>query len=310
MSFGQAANGFAVSALGPVVVIGDIMADIHIKPLRAVRKASDTEAVIRLGAGGAGANVAVHLAQEGAAALLIGRVGDDDLGRFVLERLSATGVHLAVEPAAGAATGAIGVVVEAGGQRTMFPQRGANSAVDEAYVARWWPRPTAVFVSGYTLFDPATRAAGQWALRRAREAGLCAAVDAASYAFLQDAGPGRFLQWAEDATVMMVNREEGAVLAGSSDPERVLAVLAERFPVAVLKLDRDGAAARAGNEEAWVPAQTVPVVDTTGAGDAFDAGFLAARLAGRPLRAAVSAGVRRASEAVQHLGAWTVPAGD
>ena len=82
-----------------------------------------------------------------------------------------------------------------------------------------------------------------------------------------------------------------------------MARLGRLFPVVVIKLDKDGAAARSGAETARARALDVPVVDTTGAGDAFNAGFFAAYLAGRPLAEALAAGNARAAKVVQHVGA-------
>lgn len=313
-------------AAAPVVVMGDIVVDIIIRPDGPVRVASDTPSSIRLGLGGAGANTAVHLARQGVPTVLVGCIGDDLLGTIASAALKEAGVELAVETMPQAATGAIGVLVDHRGQRTMFPQRGANRRLDAAVVRRRWPRAVrGLFVSGYALFEERTRAAARWAMDRAKAAGVPVAVDPASYAMIEEAGPESFLEWCHGATVLLPNRDEAAVLArgaaadagmgddagadgGTPTADRVrmedaLDRLGRLFPTVVIKLDRDGAIGRRAAEMVHAPAHDVQVVDTTGAGDAFNAGFFAAFLEGRPLAAAMEAGQRLAARVVQHVGA-------
>lgn len=289
----------------PVVVIGDVVVDITIKPSGPVRVASDTHSSIRLGLGGAGANTAVHLARLGMPVRFIGCVGDDVLARVVRAALAEPGLEAALATVPDAPTGAIAVFVDESGQRTMFPQRGANERVDSRLVAERWPAaPSALFVSGYALMTESTRAAAQLAMERARAAGVPIAIDPASYANIIDVGVQQFLEWCRPATILLPNRDEAAVLAGGAGtPEAALERLSRLFPVVVAKLDREGAKARRGDEAVHVPPQTVPVVDTTGAGDAFNAGFLAAYLRGASLADAVAAGNACAARVVQHMGA-------
>lgn len=313
----------------PVVVLGDIVVDIVIKPDGSIRMASDTESYIRLGLGGAGANTAVNLARLGVPTAFVGRIGDDELGRVALSALEQeANLTPIVEPLVGVPTGAIAILVDEHAQRTMFPQRGANKHLDVDFVTSRWPgRVRGLFVSGYALFEETTRAAARAAMERARQAGVPVAVDPASYANILDVGVERFLEWCQDATIILPNRHEAAVLARGADeaavpargadgadswstsPEdaididHVLNRLGKLFPTVVVKLDREGAIARTGSETVRAPAHDVPVVDTTGAGDAFNAGFFAAYLDGRPLAQAVEAGNARAAVVVQHVGA-------
>ncbi|OUN00756.1 MAG: hypothetical protein BAA04_00375 [Firmicutes bacterium ZCTH02-B6] len=287
----------------PVVVIGDIMLDILIKPLGDIRPASDTASVIRLALGGQGANVAVNLARIGVPVQLLACVGDDTLGAVALDALGRAGVGYPGELVANERTGALAALVDARGERTMFPQVGANGRLDEGFVRRHWPAaPRALFVSGYTLLRPATRPAAQWAMQEARRLGIPVAVDPASYALIEDAGAEAVLEWMSLADMVFPNRDEGRVLAGAGDPDEMLERLSCRFPLVVLKLDKDGARVRAGGEAHHVPAEHLQVVDTTGAGDAFDAAFLAAYLNGVPLVEAARAGVQTAARVIQRLG--------
>lgn len=317
---------------GPMIVIGDIMLDILIKPKGPIRTASDTDSDIRLSIGGAGANTAIHLARSGVPTMLLGRVGDDDIGRLAISALKEANLTAAVEPVHGAPTGAIGVMIDHTGQRTMFPQRGANTLLDEQFVRRRWPGAVrGLFVSGYALFEPSTRAAARVAIQLTKEAGGVVAVDPASYAMIEDVGAERFLRWTEGADIILPNRDELRVLAkpllpappvarpphevevpqGTSvspmapldEYKELLAKLAATFGTVVAKLDSDGAIGQTDGEPVHVPARHVDVVDTTGAGDAFNAGFLAAYLGTAPLRTAIAAGHALAAQVVQRLGA-------
>lgn len=340
----------------PIIVIGDIMLDILIKPKGPIRSASDTNSDIRLGIGGAGANTAIHLARSGIPTTLLGLVGDDDLGRLAMSALQVPNLTAAVERIGGAPTGAIGIMVDHTGQRTMFPQRGANKHLDEDLVRRQWPRSVGgLVVSGYALFEPSTRAAARLAMELTKESGGTIAIDPASYAMIEDVGVDRWLRWTEGADIILPNRDEIRVIAKptagqsqrhsydegastatgaslgvgvgaiSSDfsaldaseigPDRVddesplqvyeslLVQLTKKFDTVIVKLDADGAMGRTAGETVYVPARKVDVVDTTGAGDAFNAGFLAAYLAGRPMRTAIDEGHNLAAQVVQRLGA-------
>ncbi len=180
----------------------------------------------------------------------------------------------------------------------MFPQRGANKYVDPQLVERNWPdHVRGLFVSGYALFEETTRAAARLAIEKARAANVPVAIDPASYANILDVGVDRFLEWCEGATIILPNRHEASVLAGGAamsselsnpqvhsagspsapagldvqfDMDDVLDRLSRLFPTVVVKLDREGAIVRSGTDTVFVPAQSVPVVDTTGAGDAFN----------------------------------------
>lgn len=288
---------------GSIVVLGDIMMDILIKPQGEIRPASDTESIIRLALGGQGANVAVNLAGHGLPVRLLARTGDDTLGELARAALERAGVDLPGEPLAGERTGALGALIDPQGQRTMFPQMGANARLDEAFVRRHWPAALSLlFVSAYALLRPETRPAARWAMQTAHRMGVPVAVDPSSYALIEDVGVPAVLEWMIAADIVLPNRDEGRVLAGTGDPEAMLERLAQRFAFVVLKLDKDGAMARAGKETCHVPAKPLEVVDTTGAGDAFDAGFLAAFLSGARLPQAVAEGVKASARVIQRLG--------
>ena len=170
-------------------------------------------------------------------------------------------------------TGTCVVLVEPGGERTMLPDPGANDAPLPEI-----PLGTHLHVVGYALLRDGPRASALAAIERARAAGMTVSVDPSSWALIR---PGAI----PEVDLLLPNEREAEVLG-------------EREGM-VVKLGAAGA--RWGSVR--VPAVPVEVVDTTGAGDAFAAGFLTARLSGADPRASLAAGCAAAARAVARVGA-------
>jgi sugar/nucleoside kinase (ribokinase family) len=286
---------------GPIVVIGDVMVDVVVRLSGPIAAGSDTPAEIVQRGGGAAANVAAWLARSGAAAILVGRVGDDARGRAVMTALRDEGVDVRVAVDPQRPTGTCVVLVAPDGERSMLPDRGANAALA--------PTPLTadaahVHVAGYALLDPGARPAALAALAAAREAGIPTSVDPASAAPLA-AARGAFLGWIDGVDLLLPNADEATVLTGAADPVEAARVLSESAREVVVTLGGAGALWTDGTALVRVPAVPTDVVDTTGAGDAFTAGLLAAWLAdpdGDPA-CALDAGLALAAEVVGRAGA-------
>ncbi len=287
-----------------VVCLGDLMVDVLARLPGPLAMGSDTPAPIGLFGGGAAANVAAWLVAAGARATFVGRIGDDALGRRALDELAAAGVdtEVAVDPVR--PTGTCIVLVDPSGERTMIPDSGANSGLGDA------PFPTAllhsgapVYVSGYSLLDDGARPAALKALSVARERGCPVVVDAASAAPLVAAGPDRFLSWLGGRLLLLANLDEAHVLTGLPDAAEAALDLGRRCGEAIVKSGPDGCCWSDGDEVITLPALRVDVVDTTGAGDAFAAGVLAARSAGAAVEATLRAGTALAARVIGQLGA-------
>jgi ribokinase len=274
-----------------VLVVGDVMTDVlavHAPPLAS---GSDTPAQVAMRGGGSGANTAAWLAALRVPPIFVGVVGTDEAGAARVAELTAAGVRTIVRRAGGAATGTV-VVLSAGDERTMLCDRGANLLLSPADVdAGLALGPTHLHLSGYALFDERSRPAGRHALA----AGVTTSVDAASAAPLRQVGAAAFLSWVQGTDLLLANLDEAVALAGDGSPAELAARLTGWARHAVVKCGADGAVwATAGQEPVSVAARSVPVVDPTGAGDAFAAGLLASWLAGGSptdaLRVAVTAG--------------------
>ncbi|MEU8261185.1 PfkB family carbohydrate kinase [Micromonospora sp. NPDC048999] len=289
-----------------IVVVGDVITDVVAVLTGPLATGSDTAAGIRFSGGGQAANTAAWLAAQGADVTLAAAVGDDEAGRERVAELTRGGVTCAVERHEGYPTGTV-IVLAHDGERTMISQRGANlrltaEQVDRALAAA--PDAGHLHLSAYTLLDAGSRGAGLRALAAARERGLTTSVDAASAAPLRRAGAPAFLTWVRDVDLLLVNTDEATVLAGGLDPAaqgRALTAVARRVVVkrgaaGAVWVDRGGVVETAA-------AHGVPVVDVTGAGDAFAAGLLTAWLAGADPRTALSRAGDLGALAVSSVGA-------
>jgi ribokinase len=284
-----------------IVVVGDVMVDVVARLSGPLASASDAPAAIRFHGGGSAANTAAWLVAAGAEPVLIGCVGDDERGRHTHGELRRAGVdaRLAVDP--DLPTGTCVVLVGPDGERTMVPDAGANDALKDEDLPDELLEPDGhLHVAGYALLREGSRPAARAAIARASAAGMTVSVDPSSSALLS----AEFLDFAEGAGLLLPNAQEAEALTGHGDPERAARALAERFGEVVVTLGAEGASWTDGNEVLRAAAEPVEAVkDSTGAGDAFAAGLLAARLAGADVRDALAAGCRLAAQAVQQPGA-------
>jgi sugar/nucleoside kinase (ribokinase family) len=285
-----------------LVCVGDLMVDVAVAA-PALHRGGDVPGSVRLGPGGSAANVAVWARAAGADARVVARHGDDLAGRLLAAALAEWGVGLHPPAPTMAATGAMLVVREAG-ERTFVADAGANLHLDAGDVAGALAGAAAVFVSGYPLLRPQTRAAALAAAGAGRD-GVPAAVDAASWPLVAGAAGEPVIAAAALAGTLLANLDEAAALTGRRDPAGAGALLAARVGTAVVKCGAGGVVVcSAAGRPATVTAEVAEVADVTGAGDAFAAGYLVALAGGAEPAEAAAAGNRLAARAVATVGAW------
>src|SRR5215217_6633734 len=165
-----------------IVVMGDVIDDILVQPLRAVEPDSDTPARITARPGGSAGNAAAWLGALGAETVFVGRVGIADADRHAALFRTA-GVEPRLTPDDVLPTGAVVSIVE-GQSRTMLTQRGANTAFDPASVTdELLERAAVLHLTGYTLFGAADHRPYRALFARARAHGVAISVDCGAASF-------------------------------------------------------------------------------------------------------------------------------
>lgn len=287
----------AVAAGPAVVVLGDLVVDVVLVPDRDVVRGTDVTGRVLLRQGGSAATTARWLGRLGARCSLICAIGRDAPGRALVAAVTGDRVTVRAVRVAGARTGRIGVLVDPGGERSFVTDRGAALRLrPEDVRPDWLDGADALHLPAYSLLDQPLGLAGLAAAKRAHEKGALLSVDLASSAPLLARGRQTALSLILDAApdLLLATRDESRALVGGKHEERLL----DLAPVAVVKRGRKGATilARDGRSRLRFEVATTPLktVDTTGAGDAFDAGFLAgwldARRRGLPLATALQHG--------------------
>ena len=285
-----------------VVVVGDVMLDVVVKPDTAIAPTSDTSSTVRLSRGGAAANMAEALARSGHHVTYVGACGGDLTAQLFEEALHGAGVDVDLERVE-APSGVVVALVDPAGQRAMMTDRAANSSLGLAHVLRAMDRPfDHLHVSGYTLLDPSTVHVGRDALRRAKELGRSTSVDVCSVAPLRVMTPRAFMEVARDARLLFANEEEALTLSGAADVSSAMDRLGREFAEVVITQGESGARARCDGVDYEVSSMSDAVVDTTGAGDAAAGAYLAVRLGDGGCGQALEAAMSAASLVVRGLG--------
>ncbi len=286
---------------GPLVlVIGDLALDVVLTAHGPLRRGTDVLGNVAFRQGGSAATTARRLAALGCRAVLITAVGPDAAGDALVTYMASCGVRVEARRVPGAPTGRLGVLVEPGGERSFVSDRGAMLRMRASDVpARAAIGADALHVPAYSLVGRGPAAASVRLAALARAAGALVSIDLASAGFLQSEGPGELLARVASLRPDVLFATEAEAAETAAPPERLL----DLSPLVVLKQGSAGAQGlRRGRAPVAVPARSARVTDSTGAGDAFDAGFIARWLAcpdprnptSADLRAALAAGHRAA----------------
>lgn len=283
-----------------IVVVGDLVLDVVLAPAVPLEVGSDVPGKVTLTQGGSAANTARWLGRLGARASLVGAVGRDATGRALVEALRADGVTPRIVRVAGERTGRIGVFVTPGGERSFVQDRAAALRLSAADLRpAWFAGASLVHVPMYSLLGEPLGSAGRRAIELGRATGALISSDLSSIGPLLADGltPARALVRGIGADLLFANASESAALLGTRRPEGLL----EYAAIAVVKRGGQGVtvlARGADGEPALrfeVATRSVDVADTTGAGDAFTAGFLVGWFAAKATGHATAASLQRAA---------------
>ncbi len=261
----------------------------------------------RATSGGSAANTITALARLGARTGFAGKTVADRFGEIFLHDLRAAGVEYRVVPTSpkeGFTTGRVLVLVTPDGERTMCTELGAAQEFGpEDVTAAGIETAAAIYLESYLLEGGKNRAAFLRAVREARAADTRIALSLSDPGCVERHRDLLLELVGEGIDVLFANEEEILVLLGTSSHAEAVEAIRPQVGAAALTRGAQGVVALCGAETAVVPAEPVTdLVDTTGAGDMFAAGFLYGLLRGRPLDQATRMGGVMAAEVLAHLG--------
>jgi sugar/nucleoside kinase (ribokinase family) len=281
-----------------IVVLGDLVLDVVVAPGRPIAPGTDVGGRVSFVQGGSAANAARWLGRLGVRSTLITAVGRDPAGRALVDSVRADGVLVRASRMAGARTARIGVLVSPDGERSFVPDRGAADLLRQGDLRpAWFAGADALHMPAYSLLGSPLGEAGRRAIELARAAGASISLDLASIGPLMAGGRQAATELVSGARpdLLFATASEASALLGGADVDGLLAF----STVAVVKRGAQGVTvlARAGGERLRFEVATTPMAaaDTTGAGDAFDAGFLAAWFAARAAGRSLPAALQRAA---------------
>jgi sugar/nucleoside kinase (ribokinase family) len=292
-----------VSRSRSILVLGDVVTDVVVRPLGPLQHGTDTPSAIMIGGGGSAANTAAWAAACGADVAFVGRVGRDQAA-WHIDLLAEVGMraYLAVDDEF--PTARIVVLVDGAGERAMLTDRGANDRLvdgdlDDTLLAE----AGIVHVSGYSLSVVGPRRVAQRALLEAHRGRSLTSVDPNSVSMLGELGVSEFLRLTDGVDLCFPNADEACALTGFDDPRAAAVALTSTYATVVCKLGPNGAVVASGGAiVAEGPAVATTVVDTTGAGDAFAGAYLAGLAAGSDGSSPLTQALAAASLAVGRVG--------
>jgi ribokinase len=283
----EAAGG----ALNVVIcTLGDLLLDVVVRLGAPLARGGDAPATTSLSAGGQAANVAAWVAHLGGTARFIGVRSRDAVGTLVANDLGSRGVEL-LGPTFERGTGTVVALVDETFERTMATDRGIATELRFEHIdPEWFAGCDRLHLSGYSLMRSPIDTAALRAAREARLVGARVSVDLSSWSAIRDFGSGKFRDRLSVIAPDVVFANEQELEVVEREPE---------CQVLVTKRGAEGCTVRWPGGAARYPALPAQVVDTTGAGDAFAAGFLL----GDSAEDAAQRGLAAAASCVAQVGA-------
>ncbi len=256
--------------------------------------------------GGSAANTAVGVASLGGTAGFIGKVRDDQLGQIFIHDIRAAGVRFSTAPApldGGAPTARSLIVVTPDAQRTMSTYLGVASTIPiDDVVDTEVAKAQVLYLEGYLMGIPDSMPAVNRAVDFAHRAGRQVALTLSDSLWVEGQRQS-FVDVIPFVDVLLGNEHEALALSGAGTVDEAIEILAAQCRVVAVTLGSHGSVVVDGNRPVHVPAHPVDsVIDTTGAGDLYAAGFLFGLTRGRGPVDCARLGSLAASEVISHLG--------
>jgi sugar/nucleoside kinase (ribokinase family) len=251
-----------------IIFVGDVMQDILISHKEKIAFGSDTQANIKMQGGGSATNAAVWASTLNTEVGLVARIGDDNAGKIILEELNKPNLNLNLVKTENVSSGSCAILIDATGERTMFPDPGANIFLTSQDVPKeWFKQAEIIHISAYSLLRKNTKNAIGEIIEIAKDNGLKTSVDVASSQPLIDNDGFNALKELAPWDYLFANKDEAEVLGDIAK---------------IKSLSKNLILKQGSKESLWITDNTeikdipdkVEVVDLIGAGDAFAAGFL------------------------------------
>jgi sugar/nucleoside kinase (ribokinase family) len=255
-----------------LATLGDLVDDIVVQLAGPINDATDTSSVISRRRGGSAANVAATAGVLGQPVRFLGQVGADAIGAVLVAELDTVGVDTRFVRKAGS-TGTIVVLVAPDGERSMLADRGTCVELDNPQ-REWLDGITTLHVPLYSLIEGATATTASTLIGWAHDRRVAVSLDLSSTALMNDAGLDRVRALVSDLEpdIVFANQTEGDLFGLDRLPAEAIAVVKNGPDPALVRIPAVDAAA---GTTLMIPAIGITdVSDTTGAGDAFAAGFL------------------------------------
>jgi sugar/nucleoside kinase (ribokinase family) len=285
-----------------ILCIGDLALDVISQLKEPINYGNDTASRISSHPGGQAANVSTWITRTHSKAQLVARVGNDPVGFALISDLDKYGVEHMNLMHSGRPTGVVVILVDSNGERTMFPDNGANADLEVSDLPPL-DDVDGVYLSGYALLDFRSRDSVLSMITKIKAAGKPIYFDPTTTGAMKIVSRDEVLSWVKLMDGILLNAEEALYLGDAKDVETAEKNLTAYTPLVVIKLGSRGAMAVHKDVFAKVSAVTTNVVDTTGAGDSFAAGFIPKWLETNDLEASLSAGTALAAKCVATVGA-------
>lgn len=287
-----------------IITFGDLVLDILVRPYNPIERGSDVQGHISFSGGGSAANFAAWAAWNGMEVTFIGAVGEDIHGEILQREMEERGIHLSLKRRYDHRTGSILLFIDEEGERSMITDRGASMNLTANDLKEDLFREAQhLHMTGYSFFGGESMVeTALYALELAQSYDLTISIDPSSYALLKEFGVRRFLSYTSSCDFIFPNIDEGRLITGYDKEEEILRALRDSYPIPILKLGPMGVLYEEEDGLHRVLAPIITTEDTTGAGDAFAAGFLSSYLREHDKRRSCEDGVKLASSAVERRG--------
>ena len=250
-------------------------------------------------AGDSAANTMSGLARLGAKSGFLTMMGNDEMGQFFTNEMTRTGVEM-LALKSDTPTGRVIAMVTPDGERTFATCLGASIELSPDDIKpELFDNWDIFYIEGYLVANPDML---RKAISSAKDKGMKIAIDLASYNVVEESRDFLLELVNNYVDIVFANEQEALALTGM-EPEKALHYIAERCEIAVVKIGAKGAYIQRGNEIVTIPPLKADVVDTTGAGDMWAAGFLAGLVKGENLQKCGMMGAIVAKNIIEVMGA-------